>query len=317
MNTVQLLNENPPLRKPFREESQIIGGIYTSIRTPLKEITGKLPVIYLDPGLWVTSEHYMVNNMSEIFTNMGFAVVTPDHTGLSNLSIGGKTPGLSSSYHIDQIINDNKVVLEGLKEQKNMDSDNIMGVGISMGAISLLDMMNSSQAPSNIKKLLLLSPFVNISAIWDYYSRLVESKEDEMYHITSERKRKQVDFNVFYQSEEQGHYGLTQDILNEMQIPVSIIFGEKDEYFDALEAAQNAPHFNVEIMAEINDVNYNSMGISKRPIVTFKSLIKASKGTGATEQIGNLYVVQNGNHNLNNTPDVKTALRNILQDELS
>ena len=102
-----------------------------------------------------------------------------------------------------------------------------------------------------------------------------------------------------------------------MQIPISIIFGEKDEYFDALEAAQNAPHFNVEIMAEINDVNYNSMGISKRPIVTFKSLIKASKGTGATEQIGNLYVVQNGNHNLNNTPDVKTALRNILQDELS
>lgn len=317
MNTILSLGENSPLTKSFREESQIIGGIYTSIRTPLAEKAGKLPVIYIDPGLWCTSEHYIVQNVSEIFTGMDFAVVTPDHIGLGDLSIGGKTPGPSSSYHINQMIEDNKVVLEGLKEQKNLDSDNITGLGISMGAVSLLDMMSSSQAPSNIKKLLLLSPFINISVIWNYYSKLVKSKENKMHHITSEGKQKQVDFNVFYQSEVQGHYGLTQDILNEMQIPVSIIFGEKDEYFDALEAAQNAPHFNVEIMAEINDVNYNSMGISKRPIVTFESLIKASKRTGATEQIGNLYVVQNGNHNLNNTPDVKTALRNILQDELS
>lgn len=317
MNTVQLLNENPPLRKPFREESQIIGGIYTSIRTPLTEKTGKLPVIYLDPGLWATSEHYMVNNMSEIFTNIGFSVVTLDHTGLGDPTIGGKTPGPSNLYHMDQMIQDNRVVIDGLKNYENLDSENIVGFGISMGGISLLDMMKSPQAPSKIKKLILLSPFINISSLWEHYSQLAKSEGDMMHLITSEGKKKNVSFEVFNQSEIQGHYGLSRNILNEINIPVSIIFGEKDEYFDTLEASRKAPHFNIGIMAEMNNINYNDMGISKRPIITFESLIKASERTGTTEQIGNLYVVQNGNHNLNNTPEVKTAFRQILKDELS
>jgi len=317
MNTIQGRSENSPLRKPFREESQILGGIYTSIRTPLAEKAGKLPVIYLDPGLWCTSEHYIVQNMTEILTDMGFAVVTLDHIGLGDLSIGGKTSGPSSSYHIDQMIEDNKVVLEGLKEHKNLDSDNIMGLGISMGAISLLDMMKFPQDPSNIKRLLLLSPFINISAIWDHYSKLITSNESRMHHITSEGKRKLVDFNVFYQSEIQGHYGLSRDILNGINIPVSIIFGEKDEYFDVLEASQNAPYFSLELMKEIQDVKYDVNGIAKRPIITLNSLVNAAEGKRKTEQLGNLYIVQNANHNLNNTPEVKTALRSILQDELS
>lgn len=316
MNTVQLLNENPPLRKPFREESQIIGGIYTSIRTPLTEKTGKLPVIYLDPGLWATSEHYMVNNMSEIFTNMGFSVVTLDHTGLGDPTIGGKTPGPSNLYHMDQMIQDNRVVIDGLKNYENLDSENIVGFGISMGGISLLDMMKRPNAPSNVNKLILLSPFVNISSLATYYSQLAKANENQMVFVTSEGRLKNVDFNVFYQSEEQGHYGLTRSILNEVQIPISIIFGEKDEYFDALEASQNAPHFSLKLMEEMKDVKYDVNGIAKRPIITFNSLVSMAEGGRKTEQLGNLYMVQNANHNLNNTPGIKTALRQILTNEL-
>src|SRR3989338_8993675 len=89
--------ERPNLQNAIKETYNL-GGIHTVIYKPglpKEQIpeAGFRPVI-IAPGLWCTSEHYMVSDLAELLLGQGHAVVSFDHRGI----IGGKTPSRPHEY---------------------------------------------------------------------------------------------------------------------------------------------------------------------------------------------------------------------------
>lgn len=273
-------NQDKLLNHISIKEARNLGGIHTVIYRPLiPEPLNGFQTVFIDPGVWCTSEHYMVKYLAEMLLSQGCAVVSLDHTGLADPSIDGQTPGESNKYRINTLMQDVETVVRGLSAVPYIDRSNLVGCGISLGGVILADteivLKENKQSPL-FSKLLLLSPSYLLSTSGKYFLDKLKPEGDRWFYLTSSGRKKYVNPSIFSDTDLQAHPGVSLDICKRLNPPpVTLVFGELDDQ-------QSGPKLHR---------TFDQAGI-------------------------NSHLVPNAGHNLNDNEQVKDALKEILKKEV-
>lgn len=320
-------SERPNLQKAIKE-TYTIGGIHTVVYKPnipkeLIHFNGFRPVM-IAPGLWCTSDHYMVLDLADLLLSQGQAVISFDHRGV----FGGQTPSRPEEYHMAQMIADLITIRGGLKEIPEIDAYRTAGLGISIGGVA---MAYAEQEKTLHKKsplferLVMISPFVDIQSTARYFTNLLKQDQDGLYLVTSSGKKKYVTMDVFKRSADK-YKGIDRELLQNIRKSVGLIFGEKDPQFSTTTAVQSLPSDPISLDAywrslndERNMIVFDNSGVARKILITNDPLYFSLDGKQARQirQIGQVYLIRDGNHNLNNSLNISAERNKIILDRLS
>ena len=309
--------ERPNLQNAIKETYNL-GGIHTVVYKPSlpKE---RIPIddfrtVMIAPGLWCTSEHYMVLDLAEFLLSQGHAVVSFDYRGI----IEGKTPSRPDEYHLANMVKDIITVKNGLKQVSQIDPNRTAGLGISMSGVAMAHAekkQTMSRKSPLFESLVLLSPFVDIQSTARYFSELVKHDGVGSYIETNTGGRKYVTMDVFIKGAKK-YKGIDRELLRHLRTPVGLIFGQEDPQFGATLAVQSLPGDHLSLDAYWESLNKNRDKIEfdetgvARKIITLNQARKFML-------IGQAFLIRGGKHNLNDTPEIIAERNRIILDRLS
>ncbi len=300
------------------KETYNLGGIHTVVDKPNVPreripVDGFRPVM-IAPGLWCTSEHYMVLDLADLLLSQGQAVVSFDHRGI----MGGKTLSRPGEYHLANMVEDIITVKNGLKKVPQIDTDRTAGLGISMSGVAMAyaeKKQTMSRKSPLFESLVLLSPFVDIQSTARYFSKRIKHDDIGLYIETRTGQKKYITMDVFNKGSKK-YKGIDRELLRYLRTPVGLIFGQEDPQFNTAQVVQSLPGDHVsldtywESLCKNRDrIEFDGTGVARKII----TLNQAPKFT----LIGQAFLVKGGDHNLNNTPQVIAERNRIVLDRLS
>lgn len=309
--------ERPHLQNATKETYNL-GGIHTVVYKPnvpreRMPVNGFRPVM-IAPGLWCTSEHYMVLDLAELLLSQGQAVVSFDHRGI----MGGKTLSRPNEYHLANMVEDIIRVKNGLKQVSKIDANQTAGLGISMDGVAMAHAekkQTTSRKPPLFESLVLLSPFVDIQSTARYFSKRIKRDHAGSYIETRTGQKRYVTMDVFNKGAKK-YKGIDRELLRYLRTPVGLIFGQEDSQFSASQVLQSLPgdHVSLDTYWESlnknrNRIEFDVTGVARK-IITLDQAHKFML-------IGQAFLIKGGTHNLNDTPEVITERNRIVLDRLS
>ena len=309
--------ERPNLQNAIKETYNL-GGIHTVVYKPglpKEQIPeGGFRPVMIAPGVWCTSQHYMVSDLAEFLLSQGHAVVSFDYRGIME----GKTPSKPGEYHLANMVEDIIAVKNGLKQVSQIDSNRIAGLGISMSGVAMAHAEKKqtvSRRPPLFESLILLSPFVDIQSTARYFSKLVKYDGVRSYIETSTGGRKYVTMDVFIKGAKK-YKGIDRELLRHLRTPVGLIFGQEDPQFGATQAVQSLPGDHISLDTYWESLNKNRDRIEFDETGVARKIITLNQARKFT-LIGQAYLIKGGTHNLSNTPEIIAERNRIILDRLS
>ncbi|MEK7079379.1 MAG: alpha/beta fold hydrolase [Patescibacteria group bacterium] len=308
--------ERPNLQNAIKETYNL-GGIHTVVykpNVPKEQIPENgFRTVMIAPGIWCTSEHYMVSDLADFLLGQGLAVVSFDHRGI----MGGKTLSKPHEYHLAHMIEDIETVKRRLKEVSQIDAGRSVGLGISMGGVAMTyaekKQTISRQSPL-FESLVLLSPFVDIQLTARYFSQLVKEDHTGLYLETRDGGKKYVSMDVFKKGAKK-YKGIDRELLRHLRTPVGLIFGQEDPQFGTTQGVQSLPSDHLSLDQYWQSLNeqrdkfeFDETGVARK-IITINQPRKFM-------QIGQAFLIKGGNHNLNNSPEIIAERNRIILDRL-
>ncbi len=319
---MQVIHTERPHLQSAKKEIYNLGGIHTVVYKPdlpneQIPLGGFRPVM-IEPGVWCTSEHYMVLDLADVLLSQGQAVVSFDHKGLADPSIGGQTPGKPKDYHMKQMVADLITVRNKLQEIPDIAAYRTTGLGISIGGATMAYAARAQTATGKsplFEDLVLISPFVDMQSTSRYFSKFLHQDSKGLYMTPSTGGRKHITMDVFERGA-QKYRGVTRELLSDLRNQTGLIFGEEDPQFSAMQVMQSLPIDSISLEKYWLSLN------DKRENIRFDKTGVASKIITIDQPrqyhvVGQAYLIRGGNHNLNNKPETIAARNKIILSTLS